>query len=908
MRNILITALALVVTTVAAGVVPSHWDGGCNTPVHKLALRDGFGDTVDPGSAKALPVSTRKTCGQCHDYESIASGWHFNSSGTNTCPGRASEPWFMIDKNTGSQIPMSMRNWKGVYKPADLGMTNWEWTYAFGRHMPGGDLAEPADIYSEGGPKARWEVSGKLEINCFACHSRDKLYDHSEYVRLISRENFAWASSGALGLGDVGGMGSRVPDYWDPLRGMGADDKVYRVPPHIKYDMRKFDPKSRTVLDVGAPRNENCLNCHSVSQRGMHHKDIDGDVHLRAGMSCTDCHSNGLKHDIARGYCGDTSGCMDRGRETASCVGCHNGTDEIKAGRFGAPAPKHVGIPLVHFKKLNCTVCHSGVTEDGKIAQVTTAKANRMGVYGRARWVTPAPFILEPVFVKNDEGKIEPCRMSWPAFWGTRAEDGKVVPVNPDVVKAACDEALDVREKLGVILKTLATDANCPGAPALAIDGLCYAGNADYVAMPVEKDDSFKGISFVYLVEGTNNAPVVPAYDPNANTDDMTDAQYDVHVDGQTKIENLLQTLDASPLAESRFGAVVLGKNVYYRGGADEATISTNAPAGVTPNTIGYFFDNKFEPLLNDYIIANVKELGDSDCTLTESMVAAGLAELTAAGTAKPVYVAHGKVWELSADGALASKEDDVAAPVSWAIGHDVRPARMARGANPIKCDDCHTVGSDFFFAEVSSTGPLLTAKTMVKKQAEFMKVSGSYNKLFGLTFTVRPLLKIFLWIVFGLVSLVAVAFATAGIPAMLALGGLQEGTPKEQLIAKIDKFSLLGIMASSAYLAVSGLAGWFLHLMIGYLLMLHIVAGGLFAACLLALIWTRGADRIARPKKNRLWMILLALAVLVIFTAVAPMMTFFGSDWQEILLQTHRYATVCFLAMGVITLACGRE
>jgi hypothetical protein len=115
-------------------------------------------------------------------------------------------------------------------------------------------------------------------------------------------------------------------------------------------------------------------------------------------------------------------------------------------------------------------------------------------------------------------------------------------------------------------------------------------------------------------------------------------------------------------------------------------------------------------------------------------------------------------------------------------------------------------------------------------------------------------------------------------------------------------------MIASSAYLAVSGLAGWFLHLMHGYLLVLHILAGGLFGVCLLALIWTRGADRITRPGKSRLWMILMVLAVLVIFTAVAPMMTIFGSGWQAVLLQTHRYAPVCFLVMGVITLASGKE
>ncbi len=1001
MKTFLITTLALGAAVLARGAVDSHWDGGRNTPVHKLTLLDKFNDTIDPASPNALPVSTRNTCGQCHDYAKISGGWHFNSSGDAVCSGRFSEPWFMIDRKSGSQIPMSLRNWEGVYKPGELGMTNWEWVYAFGRHLPGGDIAEPEDIFDEAGPNARWEVSGKLEINCFACHSRSDLYDHSEFVRLIKRENFAWAASGAFGLGDVEGMGSRVPDYWHALRGMNLDDNVYSVPPYIKYDMRRFDAKSRTVLEVGAPRNENCLNCHSASQAGMGHHEIDGDVHLRAGMACTDCHSNGMKHDIARGYDGDTSGCMDNTRATASCVGCHISGDQTKAGRFGAPEPKHVGFPLIHFKKLSCTVCHSGVTEEGRLAQVRTSKANRMGVYGRARWVTEAPFILEPVFVKNDEGVIEPRRITWPAFFGTRSAEGAITPIKPEIVSELCAAELDVRGQIGALLQTLATNPNIPGVPALVIDGECFAANADGVAVPVRQDASVQGVSLVYLVDGSDPAgefagfdpfagtngltaykaekylervenlakllgdleakplangrygavvlgdrivwqtfdgvtnapaggapqgagyyldgrfdsltedfatPALPQFDPQADTSAMTEGQIRVMDASRRKVDELMQTLDASWLANGRYGAVVVNGRVYYRGGVDDVMVSAEAPAGIASGTLGFYRDEKFEPLLTDYLVANVRELGGSECSLTEGMVAAVLAKLRSTGRENAVYVAHGKLWEIGTGGALTSREDKSAAPVSWALGHDVRPARLARGAKPVKCADCHTAGSEFFFADVTSTGPLLTAGTMVRKQVNFMKLSGSYNRLFGLTFAVRPVLKLFLWLVFGVVALVAVAFIAAGIPALLALGGLKEGTPREQQMLKIDRLSSLGMIATSAYLAVSGLAGWLLHMMHGYMLVLHIVAGGLFALCLVVLIWTRGADRIARPKKSILWMLLTVLAVVVIFTAVAPMMTIFGSGWQAVLLTAHRWSTVCFLVVGVVTLVGGRD
>jgi hypothetical protein len=1002
MKKLTTLIVALGLCTVAFGAVPSHWDGGRNIPVHKLTLLDEFEDTIDPVSASALPVSTRNTCGQCHDYSIISGGWHFNSSETNACLGRFSEPWFMIDQLSGSQIPMSLRTWPKVYKPEDIGMTDWEWVYAFGRHLPGGDIAEPEDIYAEGGENVRWEVSGKMEINCFACHSTSDLYDHSEFVRLVKRENFAWAASGAFGLGNVEGMGSRVPEYWDASRGFDPDDRVYKVPPHINYDLGRFDSKSRTVLEVGEPSSENCLNCHSVSQSGVGHHQIDGDVHLRAGMNCSDCHSNGLGHDIARGYEGESGEYRDKTRATASCAGCHVIGDDTKAGRFGAPAPEHVGFPLIHFEKLSCTVCHSGVTEAGKLAQVRTSKANRMGVYGRARWVTPAPFIQEPVFVKNEQGVIEPHRISWPAFWGRRSADGREVkPIKPEKVGELCADELGVRTRLGALLATLATNPNIPGVPALAINGICFAANADGVAMPVVQDESIKGVAFVYLVDGCDPAadftgfdplasteglaqfqaerhiekleqftgllgdleaqplaegrygavvlgdqiyyktyngltnapagdapqgagyyldgsfdsivhnfaqPALPIYDPTADSSQMTDDQYRVFDANRKKFEELLQTLDASEMAENRYCAMVIKDQLFYRGGTDATVISTNAPAGADDGMIGFYMDGGFEPLLDDYLVSNVAELADSECSLTESMVTAVLRKLTASGEVNPVYVAHGKLWGLNEDGELTAGVHVAAEPVSWALGHDVRPARLARGAKPVKCDDCHTADSDFFFADVRSTGPLLTSSVAVAKQIDFMQLSGVYNRLFGLTFMVRPLLKIFLWLAFGIFILVAVGFASVSIPALLALGGLKQGTPREQLMNRIDRIAMLALTASSGYLALSGVTGWLLHLMTGYLLVLHIVAGGIFALCLLTLLWTRGAARLAIPRKSMLWLAMLILAVVVIFSAVAPMMTIFGSEWQLALLWTHRLSSVAFLVVGLYTLVGFRD
>ena len=905
MKKLLSITLACAAVS-AFATVESHWDGGRNTPVHRLALNDEFGDAIVPGTPNALPLSTRKTCGQCHDYDAIASGWHFNMSGTNTAHGRRGEPWFLIDPLSGSQIPMSLRGWQGTHTPGQLGMTDWEWTYTFGRHMPGGDRADPKDLYAEGGPHARWDVSGPVEINCFACHSQSTDYDHSEWVRLILRQNFRWAATGAIGLGEIRGMGSRVADYWGVLRGLNRDDAVYAVPPHVVYDTRQFDAKNRTVLQVGAPRNENCLNCHSTSQAGMPHKDIDGDVHLRAGMSCADCHGNGEDHAIARGYEGDTTGKMDKTRASASCVGCHMGTDLARAGRHGAPAPKHVGIPVSHFKELSCTACHAGVTDEGMLAEVRTSRANRMGVYGRARWATPQPFILEPVFVRNEADKIEPRRMTWPAFWGVRSENdaASISPLRPETVTAACAGLLDVREQIGALLGTLATDPNVPGTPVLAIGGKLFKKHLDGYAEPAGDTTQADG---VYYQTATNLIAVIPAFDPHADTEKMNDEQLEARQNNEKRLSNLLQTLDASAAAATNgFGAVVYGDTLYFRGGDADAMISTNAPAKSDAPAVGWYKDGAFTALVSAYAAKNVKELGGSACSITETMVAAALKRLSEAGHTRAVYVAHGQVWELAADGSLSAKVEKAAEPVSWAVGHDVRPARMARGARPAKCADCHTVGSAFFFAKVASTGPLLTARTLVKAQNEFMGLSGSYNKVFGTTFLMRPFFKIFLWAVFAILVLVAVAFTAAAVPALLAKGGVPYGKPAEHLMVLIDRGAATALALASIYLGLSGLLGWFFHLMTGYILVFHMVGGGLFAACLVALIWLRGGRRIANTRRNALWMVVMLLGVGVVFTAVAPMMTWFGEGWQWAMLWSHRLVGMAFLAVSAWMLLTG--
>ena len=712
------TAFAILRMSAAAALAAApfvlqadHFNGGRTVPVHRLAPLDADGDKVSPSDALPRPVSQAKTCAQCHDTHLMSGGSHFRTGlDTNDAPESvAVEPWFWIDEQMGTAIPLTLHGQPGAFRPAELGLSCWQWTKMFGRNFPGGGVgSDPRAVGEVAGARQRWFVTGPLGPNCLACHQQ-RGYDSSEWARQVLRENFAGAATAASGLGAVEGMNERLDDSWDALRAENPDDHLFKVPEKTIYDQRRFDAKGRCVFDVGRPKNANCLACHAVSEAGVPSHSIAGDVHLQRGLACVDCHKNGMDHRLA----------------TTSCRDCH--TDPKGAG----PVPTHAGIPLVHFEKLSCTVCHSGVTQGGARAQVRTARANRIGIYGRAQWATDVPNIVEPVFVKNAEGKIEPHRMAWPSYFAELGTNDMVTPIAPEAVAA-----------LGA--------------------------------------------------RGTN---------------------------AFTK-------------------AVVAGMLNELKAKKPEATFG---------------------------------------------------------------FIGHGRLWTAEGDGTNATvvaREHAAAAPVSWPVGHDVRPARQARGAAPVKCADCHTSDSEFFFGKVVPTGPIVDAEVEPVQQTEFLGLSPTYHAVLGTTFAMRPIFKFFLWSVLGFLFLFACAAAAVVLNRLGAK--ISEGTLS--FAWGFTKWIVdMGFVLSLLYLALSGAIGWMCGGMTRWWLVLHMVAGGALAACAALLALFRAADRTKKFGQGILWLLWLVCAVGTVFTAVMPMMTVAGGDGQEFLLWSHRLVALAFAAVSAL-------
>jgi hypothetical protein len=485
-------------------------DGNRSAAVHRIPMLadpvlKGDDKPIGPEDTPVLPYSPRATCSaRCHDYAIVEGGWHFSAPDPKVAPGRPGEPYFLTDLKTGTQIPVSPRGWPGTYKPSAVGLTPWKFMLAFGGHTPGGGYGEKFIGDMQADPAARWQVSGKIEIDCQGCHSGDPMQDQSNWASNLERENFMWAATASSAIGMVRGNAKTVPETWDPMT-PATGDNPKEFPPSVVYDKWRFNAANLTGKEPAKnwevffnvnwkPSNERCFFCHTNHPLG---KDApkkfqeNGDVHLAAGLNCADCHRHDLDHNMARGYEGETIGGTPA---TLTCRGCHLGEQSAAAGpdtmggRLGAPVPAHKGIPTVHFKKLACTTCHSGPMPDKTVMHVQTSRAHNLGVKAKEHRDDAPPFIQWPVFMRDESGRIAPNKVAWPAFWG-RMKDDKVTPMAPEAVQEVGGDALATDElrkwkplsedQIKKILTALAAKKDA-GEPVFVTGGKLYrlAGGA----------------------------------------------------------------------------------------------------------------------------------------------------------------------------------------------------------------------------------------------------------------------------------------------------------------------------------------------------------------------------------------------------------------------------------------------
>ena len=813
-------------------VSASHFDGSRTLPVHRIPLSNEEGQQIISSVPGTMPFSAKMTCGACHDYDTIHSGTHFGG----TAQGRVTEPWISVDEQSGTQIPAARKN-----------LSPWEFTRQFGSHLPGGGISDPADKLTD--PDARWEISGGLEMNCLACHNQSHRQDMTEWAKQIGRENFRWAATAASGIGEVGGMASRMPDWWNVHVGGNPDDHTYRVPPSVNYDPSFFDSKHRLWFDIGKPQDKNCLQCHSSHPVGAQRMDVLGDVHAAAGLSCVDCHRNNLDHQMLRGT-----------TDAMSCAACHLDEGSI-AGQAGAPVAHHKGMPPVHFEKMTCTACHSGLEPAAEPHLIRTSRANKLGIYGRAQWFTESPFIVEPVFVKNDEGKIEPRRMMWPAFWAY--SDG--IPLDDDLVAEAAIGVLDTDRQVGDILAKLAYAETAKGEPLFAAGGKLYRRNADG---GLSHAGSMRTRTSWLWSSETNLTSIIPQFDVEAK---------ELDYDAEGEIIAIMEAL--KPL-----DVVLVTKGKLFAQDADGYLAGTN-----TTLLPGWYTSDE-QPLVSPFVKDAVVDTVGTAQVFNEAQVGLMLRKLGPT----TCYISNGRKFSLNDAGKLIDEDHEAASPVSWPIGHDVRGAAQSLGART--CKECHAADSDFLFGNVTATGPLMTDRAQVIPMHEFLEVESRYNKMFGLTFQVRKSFKTAMGLLAVLLSLIGLA---VGLPAIYRLVTRLE---EKQLPAKPVRIVMI---AALTILSITGFGfGWPIRYPLGgFPLLSHVGFGALYAVSLT--VWA-----LLRAKSGgTIWFwLLLVCGIALILSILIAMFPILGTHGQHTAIVVHRVAAILSIIAAVMGCLCAKK
>lgn len=873
--------VASVTASLAAGDRYFHpWDGSREVPVHRIPLTDDDGQSIMPQDPRATPFSTRATCGICHDYEAISGGWHFNAGATAGRDGRAGEPWVWVDETTGMQIPLSSRNWPGVWTPSQLGLTPWKFTTLFGRHMPGGGPGEPADTLADA--EARWDVSGRLEINCLACHSASPKQDMTEWAKQVARENFRWAATAASGMAEVGGMAARLRESWAPYDGQSLDDKQYAVAPSVRYDQQNFNSKGLAFFDIATrPQDNRCEHCHSAVPVGMTRHELQPDVHTAAGLKCVDCHKNGISHQIDRGVGGEHS-----------CRSCHLGE-----GRYKAPKPEHKGLPPHHLQKLACTVCHSGTEPGEPPTVVRTSRANRLGIFGKAKWDTALPEIVEPVFVQNGEGQIEPHRMMWPSFWA-RVKEGRVTPIPPEEVQQVSTGILDTAQQVARVVSTIqgavteAGEAVYSAPLGFVAGGRIFRVNVDGGLDLCGEAGAGAGPWMVLTSNAWSSA--IPAFapdkfNPSENKNDDLAA---------VAVRAVFEALKAIAPASAKPVLIKSGKVMAINDAGELAPVEQPiAPKG---ETWAWLTDGRIEPMVPDFAVRTVGELAGTGRMLTEEQVALILKKLGG----NSGYISSGKLFQMGSGGTLTASTNPAAEPVSWAFGHDVRPSMKALGAKG--CGDCHNQKSSFFFAQVQAQGPLKTRLAAVTPMYAFEKQEANYNRLFGMSFTFRPYFKMMLLGAMGVTAAVFFLYL------MLALVRLTELRGYWWLEVGALVFTALSGLALFLFaLAETLILG---HPLVGYPVMIRMAMLGLFALSLALLAVLRAREnsfhRVDHPVASLMQRLLFWAAVagglVVVAGMLAAMVPVLGERGQHMCMWLHRGGTlvVVFAIAGYSLLA----
>jgi hypothetical protein len=267
----LLSASALAVASLLAVTV----EGGPDRLSHPaIPLLDEHGVSVLEGDT---PVSTRRSCGGCHDYDFITDSFHFQQGHNEMRPALlAAHGIAPYNSSPGmfgkfSIIPNRQLTHQGIASPEDFDQSTPEWLTKCGTCHTGGGISEldmhrrklgsvslsevdplDPDYHTRVPVKGDivpwdWAKSGVAEGDCFICHSPGA----SRKLRKekMVKGEFRWASTATL-------AGTEVVEALED----GS----------LRYRRSAFNPDGTVkpeVLGLTDPDLQNCAQCHGFTAR-----------------------------------------------------------------------------------------------------------------------------------------------------------------------------------------------------------------------------------------------------------------------------------------------------------------------------------------------------------------------------------------------------------------------------------------------------------------------------------------------------------------------------------------------------------------------------------------------------------------------------------------------------------------
>ena len=392
-------------------------------PHADVQLKNELGETITPARNRTAPYSPKMTCGGCHGYMTITSGYHFQQ-GFDQMSDRysAKQPWILSpgmygkwqpaaaaallarkNNSDARQIDLSTYDWIGAGK---IGTKSKIKSSACGWCHPGGgpleygrgadgrrDLSRnhlqaesrnqsPLDgdyssRYTPNG-RSRFRESGVLEADCLICHMPG--YRMEDRNRQLSARNYRWAATAGAGLGTVSGA---VFTYSNPEAGSDHPQFLdgtwnFSKRPVVTYDWNNrhlftLDGRMQGSVIKKSVGSDNCRQCHAeadAKNTGSIH-DARFDAHAAAGLQCKDCHglvgrnaAERMRHQIAKGWSPHNTVRDDLdGAGIKTCVTCHI-EGGYAATRKGMPeAAKNPAA--AHAEKLRGAAFHTFIVECG---------------------------------------------------------------------------------------------------------------------------------------------------------------------------------------------------------------------------------------------------------------------------------------------------------------------------------------------------------------------------------------------------------------------------------------------------------------------------------------------------------------------------------------------------------------